>query len=107
MAYEEAIKELEWIYQNGFDNDLAIVGTDRILDSIRIAIEVLEKMSALKDGLDSLKKDLQKAYKLNDASLSYVLKGNAMSELECRAEEFSLMMMQDLSWLIDTIEGVE
>ena len=43
MTNEEAIKELEWIYQNGFDNDLAIVGTDRILDSIRIAIEVLEK----------------------------------------------------------------
>lgn len=73
-------------------------------DAIRMAVEALEKMSALKDGLDSLKEDLQKAYKLNDASLSYVLKGNAMSELECRAEEFSLMMMQDLSWLIDIIE---
>lgn len=42
MNYEEAISELEWIYQNGFENDLSIIGTDRILDSIRIAIEALE-----------------------------------------------------------------
>lgn len=43
MTFEEAISELEWIYQNGFENDLSIIGTDRILDSIRMAIEALEK----------------------------------------------------------------
>lgn len=77
------------------------------INEVHLAIEALGKMSAIKDGLDSLKEDLQEAYKLNDAILSYVLKGNAMSELECRAEEFSLMMMQDLSWLVGIIEGVE
>lgn len=43
MTDKEVVAELEWIYQNGFDNDLSIIGTDRILDSIRIAIEALEK----------------------------------------------------------------
>lgn len=40
MKVKEAIEELKWIYQNGF-------GTDRILDSIRIAIEALEKQSEI------------------------------------------------------------
>lgn len=104
MAYEEA---RELIMNSIMRNACIPKDKDWWNNALLVAVEALEKMSALKDGLDSLKKDLQKAYKLNDASLSYVLKGNAMSELECRAEEFSLMMMQDLSWLIDTIEGVE
>lgn len=47
MTDKEVIEELEWIYQNGFDNDLSILGTDRILDSIRIAIEEVEKQSKI------------------------------------------------------------
>lgn len=94
MTNEEAIKNLE--------RPSTIHG-----DAIRMAVEALEKMSAIKDGLDSLKEDLQEAYKLNDAILSYVLKYNPITELESRAEVFSLRMMQDLSWLVGIIEGVE
>ena len=43
MTFEEAIQELEWIYQNGFENDIKIIGTDRILDAIRMGIEGIEK----------------------------------------------------------------
>ena len=43
MTYEEAIQELEWIYQNGFENDIKIIGTDRILEAIRMGIEAIEK----------------------------------------------------------------
>ena len=42
MTFEEAIQELEWIYQNGFENDIKIIGTDRILDAIRMGIEAIE-----------------------------------------------------------------
>lgn len=48
MTNKEKINELEWIYQNGFTNDLNIVGTDRILDAIRSGIDSLEKAEKYK-----------------------------------------------------------
>lgn len=43
MTYEEAIEEMENIYQNGFDNDFDNDEIEKPLDAIRMAIEALEK----------------------------------------------------------------
>lgn len=43
MTYEEAIEEMENIYQNGFDNDFDNDEIEKPLDAIRLAIEALEK----------------------------------------------------------------
>lgn len=43
MTYEEAIEEMENIYQNGFDNDFDNDEIEKPLDAIRIAIKAIEK----------------------------------------------------------------
>lgn len=47
MTYEEAIEEMENIYQNGFDNDFDNDEIEKPLDAIRIAIEALEMQSEI------------------------------------------------------------
>lgn len=55
MTNREAIEKLEWVYQNGFDNDFEKDGTEYILDAIRKGINALEE--ADKYRWHDLKKD--------------------------------------------------
>lgn len=43
MTNEEAIKELQWVRERGFVADIGILGTDRIVCAVNMAIEALEK----------------------------------------------------------------
>lgn len=43
MTIEEAIKELEWILHEGFIADENIIGTDRIVEALEMAIKTLEE----------------------------------------------------------------
>lgn len=43
MTNKEAIEKLEWVYQNGFDNDFEKDGVEHTLDALRKGIEALEK----------------------------------------------------------------
>lgn len=43
MTNEEANKELEWVKERGFVADVGIIGTDRIVESIQMAIEAIKK----------------------------------------------------------------
>lgn len=48
MTNQEAIKELEWVKERGFVADKGIIGTDRIVEAVGIAIEALEKQISKK-----------------------------------------------------------
>lgn len=48
MTNKEAIHELEWIKERGFVADKGIIGTDRIVEAVTMAIEALEKQIAMK-----------------------------------------------------------
>lgn len=43
MTNEEAIKELQWVRERGFVADIGILGTDRIVCAVNMAIEALKK----------------------------------------------------------------
>lgn len=54
MTNEEAIHELEWVKERGFVADKGIIGTDRIVEAVSMAIEALEKSVKYKWHYDDL-----------------------------------------------------
>ena len=102
MTNEEAIEtikiamaEVEWDYP--MDYTIAF----------EMAVDALEKMKELENGLEDLEDTLNDAYTLNDFCLNKVILNQPMSECECIAESFSLKVMQNLSWLLGIIKGSE
>ena len=98
MTRDEAIKYAK-------ENILAY--TSEMAEFKVLAIEALEKMNELENGLEDLEDTLNDAYTLNDFCLNKVILNQPMSECECIAESFSLKAMQNLSWLLGVIKGSE
>ena len=96
MTRDEAIKYAK-------ENILAY--TSEMAEFKVLAIEALEKMKELENGLEDLEDTLNDAYTLNDFCLNKVILNQPMSECECIAESFSLKAMQNLSWLLGVIKG--
>ena len=96
MTIDEAIKYAK-------ENILAY--TSEMAEFKALAIEALEKMKELENGLEDLEDTLNDAYTLNDFCLNKVILNQSMSECECIAESFSPKVMQNLSWLLGVIKG--
>ena len=88
-----AMAEVEWNYP--MDYTVAF----------EMAVDALEKMKGLENGLEDLEDTLNDAYTLNDFCLNKVILNQSMSECECIAESFSPKVMQNLSWLLGVIKG--
>ena len=88
-----AMAEVEWNYP--MDYTVAF----------EMAVDALEKMKGLENGLEDLEDTLNDAYTLNDFCLNKVILNQPMSECECIAESFSPKVMQNLSWLLGVIKG--
>ena len=79
--------------------------TSEMAEFKALAIEALEKIKELENGLEDLEDILNDAYRLNDFCLNKVILNQPMSECECIAESFSQKVMQNLSWLLGVIKG--
>ena len=79
--------------------------TSEMAEFKALAIEALEKIKELENGLEDLEDILNDAYRLNDFCLNKVILNQSMSECECIAESFSQKVMQNLSWLLGVIKG--
>ena len=96
MTRDEAIK---------FAKENVLAYTSEMAEFKVLAIEALEKMKELENGLEDLEDTLNDAYTLNDFCLNKVILNQQMNECECIAESFSLKAMQNLSWLLGVIKG--
>ena len=96
MTNKEAIK---------FAKENILAYTSEMAEFKALAVDALEKMKELENGLEDLEDTLNDAYTLNDFCLNKVILNQPMSECECIAESFLLKVMQNLSWLLGVIKG--
>lgn len=99
MTNKEAI-----IYAKGM---LECGGNVKRQDFLETAIDALEKIERIIDGIEDLYDTLNDAYTLNDYLLDKVIRWKLMTECENIAESFSLKVMQNLSWLLGVIDWSE